>query len=280
LTIARTAGAEPTDDSRKVAHEAYEQGKAAFLAHDYLRAGKLFLEAYARVPHHDPLWNAARAFELGGDRARAANLYARYLDEAPPAARDRDRATAAKKDLAAELGRIDILARGVTDVRIDGDPAPGASVYVEPGEHALLARAGNAEVRAVRVVGAGAALSVVLEPAPPPAAPAPTPSPPPQRGTRVLPPALVYVGAGVTAVGLGATIASGVDTLNAKRHYDAAPSSDLLDSGRSKETRTNVLFWTTIGLAAITGACAIWLVEWRAGDARVRASIGGLEGAF
>src|SRR5579885_488281 len=59
-TLAGAARAEPTEESRKIAHASYEQGKAAFEAHDYLRAGKLFLEAYARVPHHDPLWNAAR----------------------------------------------------------------------------------------------------------------------------------------------------------------------------------------------------------------------------
>ncbi len=292
-TLARLASAdgEPapapllSDSDRARAHEAYEQGKAAFEARDYLRAAKLFLDAYRLAPRHDPLWNAARALDLGGEPARAANLYSRYLDEAPPEAKDRDRATAARKELAARLGRLEVQARGVTDVRLDGAPLEGTSVYVAPGEHVVVGRAGEAEVRARPTVAAGEAAGVVLEP-PAAAPPQVAATVPPPRGARVLPRGVVWIGAGVTAVLAGVTVASGVDTLAAKRRYDAAPSGGLLDDGRAKETRTNALFWSSLAAGALTGVAAIWLVDWSAGasPARVRARLGPtaatLEGTF
>jgi hypothetical protein len=260
-----------SDDERRAAHDAYEKGKAAFEAQDYLRAGKLFLEAYERAPHHDPLWNAARAFELGGESARAANLYSRYLDEAPPDARDRDRATAARTALAGKLGRIDLQLRGVTDAAIDGVTTTATSTFVDPGTHLLSARAGTANVRIVQSVLAGAAVSVVLEPPPPEIAVSP---PPASKGTRVLSPWVVGGELLITA-GFGAiSIWSGVDTVTTKHDYNATPNADLYAAGQSKESRTNALFWTTAGLGVVTAATAIFFVDWRGSHESVRAQVG------
>jgi hypothetical protein len=260
------------DEERRAAHVAYEEGKSAFEAHDYARAARLFLEAYAHAPHHDSLWNAGRSYELAGEAVRAANLYARYLDEAPPGARDRDRATASRKELATRLGRVEIHARGVEDSRIDGEPVQGGSAYVEPGQHVVTGRANGREVRRPFTVGPGEVASVVLEPAPELAAQAPAPAGAAPRGIRIFPPAVAYGGAALTLVASAATIASGVDTLNAKQRYESSASTELLDSGRSKETRTNVLFWTTVGLGVLTGVAAIWLVDWQPTPA-VRAAV-------
>ncbi len=282
---------------RAAAHEAYEQGKAAFAARDFLRAGQLFLDAYARAPHHDPLWNAARAFDLGGEAARAANLYTRYLEVAPPDGLDRDRATAARKELATRLGRLDVVARGVDAVKVDGVAIEGTTTYVAPGDHVVTGRARDGASRDVRAqikVAAGASASVVLEP-PPPAAP---PPPPPSssstaatmpvraepRGPRVLPSSVVWIGAGLTAALGVVTVVSGLDTLDAKHRYDTAPTGSLLDSGRAKETRTNVLFWSTIGVGTLTGIAARFFVDWLSSGTAVRAQLGPMsariEGTF
>jgi tetratricopeptide (TPR) repeat protein len=274
--------APPVADPRQVAHEAYEAGKAAFEARDYLRAADLFLKAYHHAPHYDPLWNAARSLELAGERARAANLYSRYLDEAPPDARDRDRATAARRELAAALGRLDIqTAPGMTDVMVDFQPVDRTSLYVDPGDHIVHARWGQAGVDQVQTVAAGETASVVLA-VPQPIGDARTGLPgqvlkrlPPaesERGARVLPPVVVIVGAGLAAVGAGFTIGSAVDTLSAKRQYESAPSNSLLQDGQSKQNLTNALFWTTVGVGVVTGVLAVAFVDWH--PRRTRRSVG------
>jgi hypothetical protein len=269
------------DDQRRAAHDAYEAGKTAFEAHDYLRAGDLFLEAYGRAPHYDPLWNAARSFDLGGESARAANLYSRYLALAPATARDRDRATAARKDLASKLGRLDLQERGVTDLTVDGTAPEMSIVYVDAGKHVITARHGADQIRIVQNVDAGSAVSVVVEPPPPPHTAAAAPR---SRGIRVLPPIVVVIGSAVALAGVGVTIGSGLDTVNTKHAYERTPTQGLYDDGQSKETRTNVFFWSTIGVGALTGIAAIFLVDWGAHANAARVGFGPtslrIEGTF
>jgi tetratricopeptide (TPR) repeat protein len=255
----------PTDEDRRIAHEQYEQGKAAFEAHDYLQAARLFLAAYARAPHHDPLWNAARSYELAGEKVRAANLYTLYLELAPMDARDRARATETRKELADVLGRLDIQGHA-KDVTVDDQPASTMTVFVDPGQHIVRGKIGGQPVETVVTVSAGAALSVALQapasalavaPPPPPAQIAEAPS-----HRKPLPPVVFYIGAGLTAVATGLTIASGVDTLNAKSAYDTTGNPSLIPDGQSKQDRTNALFWTTLGLGVTTAALGILLVDW------------------
>src|SRR5262249_30884250 len=73
-----------TAEARREAARKFGDATRAFDAGDYRRAGEGFEAAYQLAPHEDPLWNGARAWHLAGDLARAANLYARYLREAPP----------------------------------------------------------------------------------------------------------------------------------------------------------------------------------------------------
>jgi hypothetical protein len=82
---------------------------------------------------------------------------------------------------------------------------------------------------------------------------------------------VVYITAGLTAVGVAATIASGLDTIAFRNdHYDpdyargdvTAVQQDLTD-GRRREIRTNGLLGLTLLTAGFTGIAAIWLVDWR-----------------
>jgi tetratricopeptide (TPR) repeat protein len=275
---APAASPAPSADERQVAHEAYGQGKAAFEAGDYLRAARLFLDAYRHAPHHDALWNAARAYELAGEKARAANLYSQYLATAPADARDRDRATAARKELSVSLGRLDIHGYA-TDIRVDDVPVDGASVYVEPGQHLIRGRAGNGSVERVESVQAGAVASVVLEgtaPAPPSPRVAPVPLPRPvapvEPSRKPLSRYFFYGGLALTAVAGGLTIGSGIDALNAESTFQNVPTNANHAEGEYKESRTNVLFWITAGLAVATTGVALFLVDWR--RARPTASMG------
>lgn len=288
LVFSPRAAAEPTPESRKAAARQFAEAERAYAAEDWTRAANAFEAAYKAAPHPDPLWNAARAWQRAGENARAANLYARYLREAPGNAHDRGNATKALAQLAQKLGRIEIhAAAGIDDLKIDAKPIEGESVFVVPGAHVVSGREGTRNVEQTVNVAAGSVISVALveasQPAPAPTVlaspppPAPTtaqPSPvadtpPPKNASRGISPVFVWVGVAVTVVAGGVTVWSGLDTAAARRDWDTAPTQQKLDAGRTKMTRTNVLLGATVGLGVLTAAAAIFVVDWRAADTKV-----------
>jgi hypothetical protein len=258
-----TAGA---DDRRQAAKD-FADGDRAFKDGDYRQAAESYERAYARVPHHSALWNAARSWHRAGELARAANLYARYLREAPAGARDRNSAQRAMNELSGRLARIEVHATDVADVQVDGQPLAGPSVFVTPGAHVVSGHAADGRaVRQSQSVEAGDVVSVALVPPPAPGVPAPPPpAPAPERrASRGWSPIVVYFGGAVALALAGITVWSGIDTLQQKDAFDKAPTQNNLDVGRQKETRTNVLIAASAGVAALTAVTAFVLVDWHA----------------
>ncbi len=254
---------EPSPEDKKAAAKEFAEGQKAFKAGDFRHAAESFEAAYGHAPHHSALWNAARAWHKADEKTRAANLYARYLEEAPANTKDRNSATEALRDLSKQLGRFEIHASELEDVRVDDQPLEAGrnTVYVTPGAHLVTAKKGGKVVQKTETAQAGAETSVVLvAPPPEPEAPPPPPPPPPERGG--LSPLVVVVGGALTVVGVGATIASGADVLSQRKTFDADPSQENLDIGRSKQARTNVLLGVTVGVAALTGVVAIFFTDW------------------
>jgi len=273
LDVAPAAAFAGPPDKARAASE-FAEGQRAFKAGDFRRAAESFEAAYRDAPHYSPLWNAARSWEKSGEPARAANLYARYLREAPPNARDRDNATQALKALAPKLGHLEVHAPGFDALTVDEAEIEDASIYVNPGEHAVAAQYGGRPVHKSVTVRAGEVIATTLEP---PAEPTPAPASDAQpehadATARIEPPraegwspAVVAVGAGLTAVGIGLTLWSGIDTSHQKTAFDSSHTQSDLDAGRNKETRTNVFLGATIGVAALTGIAAAVLVDWKGG---------------
>jgi hypothetical protein len=273
-----------TAEDRRLAARDFADGDRAFKDGDYRQAAESYERAYHRVPHHSALWNAARSWHRAGELARAANVYARYLREAPSSARDRNSAQRAMNELSNRLARLEIHATDVTGVEVDGAPAEGPSVFVTPGAHVISGHTQDGRpVRQSQTVEAGDVVSVAVVPppaagAPPPAPPAPAPAPEhhPSHGWS---PIVVYFGGAVTLALAGITVWSGVDTLQQKDAFDKAPTQNNLDVGRQKETRTNVLIGATAGVAALTAVAAIVLVDWHAPSERKEKSPGVQVGA-
>ncbi|MFT3773646.1 MAG: tetratricopeptide repeat protein [Minicystis sp.] len=252
------------------AFRAFLDGQNAFEHGDYLRAAERFEAAYRAAPHPDVLWNAARAWDRGGEIVRAANLYDRYLKEAPAGARDRDSAVAALQRIAPKVGRIEVITQGATEVTVDQQPLRGERIYVTPGAHVIAGIAGGRRLTKTASVGTGEAVSVALIEEPGPNAEKPagptvivvpmtTPAPEPRP---VLPGwRRVAVGAGLaaTAVSGGLLIWSGVDTNASRSAFDREPTPQALEDGRAKQTRTNVLIATTAGLGVLTIGAAVIL---------------------
>jgi hypothetical protein len=275
--------APPTPDDVRAAARKFADGERAFRAGDFTRAGQSFDQAYQLAPHEDALWNSANAWQRAGEQARAANLYARYLREAPPVARDRNSATTALAALAAKLGRLDVFAPAPDTVAVDDQAIEGRSVYVNPGVHVVRARRGDRDQQQTSTVRAGQVLSVAFTDDGDKATPAPAPTPalaPAREHVETAPPArgwspwVVIVEAAVTT-GVGAVaLASAVDTRNARTSFNDSPTESNLEAGRGKQTRTNVLLAVTGGLALLTVATAIFLVEWRSERRSARIRVG------
>lgn len=117
--------------------------------------------------------------------------------------------------------------------------------------------------------------------APPPASPGPagppvpqSPSPSPSsdkaESRKPLPPIFVVVGAGLTAIAGGVSVWSALDTKSTHDTFVSTTCSTtsstecttLASSGRSAQTRTNVLLATTGGLSVVTLIVAVFLVDW------------------
>jgi hypothetical protein len=294
LVMAIAAPAVAQEDRQAAARE-FQEAQHAFAAGDYRLAAEQFEAAYKHKPHYASLWNAARARQRAGDIVRAANLYAKYLREAPPNTRDRNTAQASLREIAPKLGRIEVTAVGLDDVRLDGEPLVERMVYVNPGAHvvdAVKKGEGSDKDKAVRAsptVDAGQTVSVALvPPSVNEANPPPPANLPPKREVvekekereprRGWSPTVVVVGGILTALGAGLTVASGLDTLSQRSQFDKDPSQPNLDSGKSKQLRTNILLGATATMAVLTGACAIWLVDWHVKDRSVQA--GAAVGAF
>jgi hypothetical protein len=266
ITLApATSHAAPADGDRSAARH-FADGQKAFAAGDFPHAGDEFEAAYRDKPHHAPLWNAARSWQRAGEDVRAANLYARYLREAPPDAPDRDQATSALRGLTGRMGRIEPHAAGVDNVRLDGKSVDAPVVYVAPGEHVAEADDNGKPVRKVVTVRAGEQVSITLAPEP---KAEPFVGPPrskdeiaPSASKRPLSPVVVVVGAALTAVAGGFTVASGLDTISKRNAFPADPTQDRLDAAFASQTRTNVLIGTTVGLGVVTAVLAAFFTDW------------------
>lgn len=254
-----------TAEDRKAAAQHFAEGQKAFTAGDYRHAAESFDLAYQRAPRLPPLWNAARAWHRAGEPVRAANLYARYLKEAPPSAPDRASALTAMKELEAKLARLEIHAEKFTDVTLDGVKVSEMTVYVSPGAHVVEGKIKDKTAQERLKAEAGASLSVALVPPrdPPPVVSSAPPPPPPEAPRKPLAPMYTFIGAGLTAVGAGVTIWSGLDTLKQKDSFDARPTQSNLDEGHSRQSRTNVLLAVTGGLAVATVVVAVMFTDWQ-----------------
>lgn len=247
----------------------FAEGERAFLAGDFVAAGRAFDEAHAQGPHHSATWNAAVAWHKAGEAARAANRYRRYLREAPADAPDRAKGTAALLELSAKLGRVDVVAPGATGVTVDGLALEDGALWVYAGTHVVEGVARGATLRATASVAAGQTITVTLLDAPSPRvepARGPTATPPsarPAAPERPLAPWVVGLGAALTAGLVVGTVVSGVDTLDARAAYDLDPTRERFDDGRARQTRTNVLLGVTLGTAAVTLGLAVFATEWR-----------------
>lgn len=150
-------------------------------------------------------------------------------------------------------------------------------VYVAPGEHVVRATASNGSPLLRRLtVTAGSVASVSLAPVEAPAtttttttssAVIPAMSPVDRdvgvAKSRGLSPWFVVAGGAATAAAGSLAIAFGIGTVESRNAFRMDPTPERYDAAMRDQTRTNVALVTTGAFALVTGAVALFLVDWK-----------------
>jgi len=289
-TVAAADGSDPGAQSisvedRAEAAEAYDQGTSAYLSERYELAAHWFERAYRVVPTSTALLQAVRAHHKAGNSIRAANLALQLRDEYPSDVRSKQISEAVVGAVKPTSVLVKAECEKACTLEIDGALAQHSTFFVTPDvEHSLKAAFDNGETSIFVQGTAGTIKNVTL------AAPAPPPPPPVPRWA-------FFSSLGAT-VALGAvTVWSGIDANKGVSTYESAARSAsspginagvsptpqeqaeaLLEEGRQKERRTNILIGVTAGMAATTAVLGVftnWKGESRdATSKRIEPSIG------
>jgi hypothetical protein len=279
---------EPTPAQIRDAAEAFDRGREAYKAEKYLLAAEQFERADGAAPSATALELAIRSRITAGDLDRAATLSALALERHAGDEKLTELAQKTIETAKAELYELTVTCSEPCEL-VDGNkivhgrPALSRRVFLSAGEHELRAGFGEGRIDAKSVsassAGAGEltfdAPPNVVDEAPVPVvvekAPSPTQDQGPQKGAG-LSPVVFWVGAGVTTLVGGATIWSGVDTVNnpgaGRVKAECEPGDEecpLYQEGRKKQLRTNILIGATglLGVAtAVVGAVA---TDWSGG---------------
>lgn len=260
-------------DDRAEAAEAYDQATSAYLSERYELAAHWFERANRLVPTSTALLQAVRAHDKAGNSIRAANLALQLRDAYPSDERAKQVADVVIASVRSQ--NVLIKARCEKDCRLelDGGLIQHPTFLVTPNvEHSLKAAFDNGETSTFVQGAAGDTKQVTLT------APAPPGEPPIPRWA-------FFSSLGAT-VALGAVTAwSGVDANKGVSAYESAArtanspginngssptpeeqAQSLLEEGRKKERRTNILIGVTAGMAATTAILGVF-TNWK-GESR------------
>jgi hypothetical protein len=268
--------AEPTPAQLQFAAQEHDLGYRAYTAKNYDEAATHFENAFFSAPNPAELGAAIKARRTAGEGARAATLSAiaqrKYPDDAALGKIADETITAARP----KVFEVKITSAEECNVAVDSkvvasEKAKAFRFFVDPGKHDLLVGWSDDRSKHVAIEGtAGGGQDLDLTPPPIP------PKPPPGTGGGATPasskpfgPAVFFIGAGLTAVGAGVTIWSGIDTQN-----NPGPNAVKADcvgqgtscpqyqQGLSSQLRTNVLIAATGGVGLVTAVIGVFFTQW------------------
>jgi len=276
---------------RQAAADAYDKGTTAYVDQAYDEAAVWFETANRFAPAAPALMQAIRSHEKNGNGARATTLALELQSTYREDASSSDFARSVLDKFATSLVRVQVSCDEDCKLDLDGKLQEYLTFFVSPDDrHRLTAtfETGSKVATFQGAAGETKELTFAAPPAPPvkPIAVAAETSAESRDGggKKPLPPLATWIGLGVT-VALGAgTALSGVDALGGVKPYEDAAkiwnactaammqpgacgaeeanAKNLLDKGRSRELRTNILIGATAAAAVGTGVIAFLLTDW------------------
>lgn len=260
-------------EDRAEAAEAYDQATSAYLSERYELAAHWFERAYRLVPTSTALLQAVRAHQKAGNLLRAANLSLQLRDKYPKDHRAKKTANEVIESVRPMNVLVEAKCERNCTLELDGALLQHPTFLAQPDvEHSLKAAFDDGETSTYVEGAAGETKQVSL------AAPAPPPPPPIPRWA-------FFSSLGATVAMGAVTVWSGIDANNGVSAYEAAAQTAnspginngasptpaemaqaLLDEGRKKERRTNILIGVTAGMAATTAVLGVF-TNWK-GESR------------
>jgi len=216
-------------DARAAAKAKVEQGAALLNSHDDAQALAAFEDAYRIFPSPKIFFDIGLAHAGLKHNSQAVRAFQRFLIEAPDASVESvSRAKAQVQALLPKVAIVDVISpQAGLEIIVDEESvgrSPLASpLYLDPGQHRLLARVNETAPPGVKTFDAtgGTRIRVAVPPLPPPvAAPAvvapPPPQPPPlvdNHGTSQVEEGSIYTRPWFWAAAAGVVAAVGVTLL-------------------------------------------------------------------
>lgn len=291
LALAPRVHAQDAEDLQAAA-EAFQQGQRAQVRGDFAQAAEMFDLANHTAPSAAALRSAIRMHQSAGHHAAAATRAAHALTTYPEDAATVQLANEVLAGCGPLLGHLIVRCDPACSLTVAGRAVSGSttevSLYVDPGAHELRATWGDRALARSVETTAGSEHPVTLALADAPAASIAGPvsgetgsgetgsgeSGSVETGTGTttagassggVSPAFFAIAAGLTVASLATAIGVGVDMLSARDAYVLMPTETGWSNGVGRETATNALIGTTIGLAAVTLVLAL-VTDWD-GDA-------------
>jgi len=271
--------ADATPEQLQFAAHEHDLGYRAYVAKQFDEAATHFENAFFSAPNPAELRSAVRARREAGQLGRAATLAAigqrKYPDDAALAKLADETLTEARP----RVFEVRITSPADCSVAVDekvvaAEKVRELHVYVDPGKHELVVGWSEGRTRRVTVEArAGGSQALALDPPPLPPKPPPdrvavraTAAPAPQKPFG---PVVFFAGAGLTAVGIGVTVWSGLDAqknpgTDAVRSgcVGQGESCALYQQGLGAQRRTNILLGVTGGMAAVTAVVGVFFTQW------------------
>lgn len=293
-SLAESAPADP--ETLRNAADEFEAGRRAYKARDYETAAVHFENADRFVPNADTLKSAIRARKEAKQPDRAATLAALALARYSKHKSLRSYAESIVSAHEKELHKIEVRCEPACSIAVDSRITPyeqvtNAVIYVEPGDHSVVAGWSGNRTQASEVdamAGSTSLIEMTAPPEPPAAAVAEADSEKENAETAqvattpgraesrpgVLPREVFWAGAGLTAVLGGVTVWSGLDTQANpgpdKVRTDCAglgSSCATYQDGLAKQRRTNVLLVATGAVGVATAVIGLFATDWGTDEA-------------
>lgn len=274
-------------ETKAEASRLYNEAKKALSEERYRDAATNFEAASRLRPHAVALYTAAQAWELAGEKARAADAFALALATPKLNESQAQRARERLDALEQELGVVSVLGEDTTRVQLDDHSefkAP-ARLHASGGSHVLLIlRADGSVERRTFEVKAGEVLELDAEAKaeePPKEEPEPKKLAEPElKPVKVEPEKVspwktvgfVTAGAGLASV-LGGVLL-GLSASDAETAYKAGPTRESFDHAKGLQTKTNIMLIAGGVLTAAGITLIVWQPDASEGGARGKMSVG------
>jgi hypothetical protein len=284
---------------RQAAADAYDKGTTAYVDQAYDEAAVWFETANRFAPAAPALMQAIRSHDKNGNSARATTLALELQSTYREDASSNEFAQSVLDKFAGSLLRVQVNCDEDCKLDLDGKLQEYLTFFVSPDERHRLTATFETGSKAAAFQGAAGEtkeLTFSAPPAPPvkPIAVARETSAESgdSGGKKPLPPLATWIGLGVTVALGAATAISGVDALGGVKPYEDAAklwnactagsmlpgacgteeanAKNLLDKGRSRELRTNILIGATAAAAVGTGVIAFLLTDWSGSEEKAQ----------